>query len=110
MSQQEPPPEPEASDGGSYCSGGNGRTRNPLVAWPVHYYLLDLAASTTAAPPKDQLLERLTDISTPAEPTPCQIRAPSSRTLLPIVDVSKAHARTEPNRSLQAWRQRSPSA
>ncbi|KOV74077.1 hypothetical protein ADL00_03005 [Streptomyces sp. AS58] len=36
----------------------------------------------------DQLLERLTDIPTPAGPTPRQIGAPATATLLPIVDVT----------------------
>lgn len=35
----------------------------------------------------DQLLERLTDVSTPAGPTPRQIGVPATATLLPIVDV-----------------------
>ncbi|MEV5413163.1 tyrosine-type recombinase/integrase [Thermopolyspora sp. NPDC052614] len=35
----------------------------------------------------DQLLERLTDVPTPAGPTPRQIDVPATATLLPIVDV-----------------------
>ncbi|MGW3028483.1 tyrosine-type recombinase/integrase [Streptomyces sp. NPDC001221] len=35
----------------------------------------------------DQLLERLTDVPTPAGPTPRQIGVPATATLLPIVDV-----------------------
>ncbi|WPB87859.1 hypothetical protein [Streptomyces malaysiensis] len=35
----------------------------------------------------DQLLERLTDVPTPAGPTPRQIGLPATATLLPIVDV-----------------------
>ncbi|MFJ3520767.1 MULTISPECIES: hypothetical protein [unclassified Streptomyces] len=35
----------------------------------------------------DQLLERLTDVPTPAGPTPRQIGVPATATLLPIVDL-----------------------
>jgi hypothetical protein len=35
----------------------------------------------------DQLLERLTDVPTPAVPTPRQIGVPATATMLPIVDV-----------------------
>lgn len=35
----------------------------------------------------DQLLERLTDVPTPAGPTPCQIGVPATAALLAIVDV-----------------------
>jgi hypothetical protein len=35
----------------------------------------------------DQLLERLTDVPTPAGPTPRQLGAPATATLLPIVEV-----------------------
>lgn len=35
----------------------------------------------------DQLLDRLTDVPTPAGPTPRQIGVPATATLLPIVDV-----------------------
>ncbi|MDX6352872.1 MAG: hypothetical protein QOF84_7662, partial [Streptomyces sp.] len=35
----------------------------------------------------DQLLERLTDVPTPAGPTPRQIGVPPTATLLPIVDL-----------------------
>ncbi|MFE9687826.1 hypothetical protein [Streptomyces sp. NPDC006285] len=35
----------------------------------------------------DQLLERLTDVPTPAGPTPRQIGVPATATLLPIIDV-----------------------
>ena len=35
----------------------------------------------------DQLLERLTDVPTPAGPTPQQIGVPATATLLPVVDV-----------------------
>ncbi|MFI7345314.1 hypothetical protein ACIBSR_03485 [Streptomyces sp. NPDC049936] len=35
----------------------------------------------------DQLLERLTDVPTPAGPTPQQIGVPAAATLLPVVDV-----------------------
>jgi hypothetical protein len=35
----------------------------------------------------NQLLERLTDVPTPAGPTPRQISVPPTATLLPIVDV-----------------------
>lgn len=36
----------------------------------------------------DQLLERLTDVPTPAGPTPRQIRVPATATLLPIIDLT----------------------
>jgi hypothetical protein len=35
----------------------------------------------------DQLLQRLTDVPTPAGPTPRQLGAPATATLLPIVEV-----------------------
>jgi hypothetical protein len=37
----------------------------------------------------DQLLERLTDVPTPAGPTPRQIGVPATATLLPIIDVRR---------------------
>jgi integrase len=37
----------------------------------------------------DQLLERLTDVPTPAGPTPRQIGIPATATLLPIIDVRR---------------------
>ena len=37
----------------------------------------------------DQLLERLTDVPTPAGPTPRQIGIPATATLLPIIDVQR---------------------
>ncbi|WP_052721297.1 tyrosine-type recombinase/integrase [Actinoplanes rectilineatus] len=40
----------------------------------------------------DQLLERLTDVPTPAGPTPRQIGIPATATLLPIIDVRHGHA------------------
>ncbi|WP_316781624.1 hypothetical protein [Streptomyces sasae] len=36
----------------------------------------------------DQLLERLTDVPTPAGPTPRQIGVPATATLLPVVNVT----------------------
>ncbi|MFI6729851.1 hypothetical protein [Streptomyces atratus] len=39
----------------------------------------------------DQLLERLTDLPTPAGPTPRQIGIPATATLLPIVNVRHGH-------------------
>lgn len=36
-----------------------------------------------------QLVERLADVPTPAGPTPRQISAPATATLLPIVDVRR---------------------
>ncbi|MER7756861.1 hypothetical protein [Kitasatospora sp. NPDC097643] len=39
----------------------------------------------------DQLLVRLTDVPTPAGPTPRQIGIPATATLLPIVDVRQGH-------------------
>ena len=38
----------------------------------------------------DQLLQRLADVATPAGPTPREIRAPATTTVLPIVDVRQA--------------------
>ncbi|ANP51864.1 hypothetical protein J2Z21_009692 [Streptomyces griseochromogenes] len=42
----------------------------------------------------DQLLERLTDVPTPAGPTPRQIGIPPTTTLLPIVEVRQRSATT----------------
>ncbi|MFF7756182.1 hypothetical protein ACFZCP_45030 [Streptomyces sp. NPDC007971] len=36
----------------------------------------------------DELLERLTDVPTPAGPTPRQIGIPATATLLPVVDLT----------------------
>lgn len=43
----------------------------------------------------DQLLERLTDVPTPAGPTPRQIGVPSTATFLPIIDVRQGVRREE---------------
>ncbi|MEV6393413.1 hypothetical protein AB0M39_01255 [Streptomyces sp. NPDC051907] len=40
----------------------------------------------------DQLLERLTDVPTPAGPTPRQIGIPATATLLPVVEVRRGPA------------------
>ncbi|WP_225877206.1 hypothetical protein [Streptomyces resistomycificus] len=37
----------------------------------------------------DQLLERLTDIPTPAGPTPRQIGIPALATLLPVIEINR---------------------
>ena len=37
----------------------------------------------------DQLLERLTDIPTPAGPTPRQIGIPAQATLLPVIEINR---------------------
>jgi hypothetical protein len=42
----------------------------------------------------DQLLQRLADVPTPAGPTPRQIRAPATATVLPIVDVRQGPPQT----------------
>jgi integrase len=44
----------------------------------------------------DQLLERLADVPTPAGPTPRQIGAPATATLLPIVEVKEGRPPTRP--------------
>jgi integrase len=41
----------------------------------------------------DQLLQRLTDVPTPAGPTPRQIGAPTTATLLPVVGISNSKQR-----------------
>ncbi|MFI6495641.1 hypothetical protein [Streptomyces sp. NPDC050564] len=40
----------------------------------------------------DQVLERLTDVPTPAGPTPRQIGVPTTATLLPIIDATQGPA------------------
>ncbi|MFG2873931.1 hypothetical protein ACGFYU_02800 [Streptomyces sp. NPDC048337] len=40
----------------------------------------------------DQLLERLTDIPTPAGPTPRQIGIPAQATVLPIIEINRKPA------------------
>jgi hypothetical protein len=37
----------------------------------------------------DQLLERLTDVPTPAGPTPRQIGVPAQATLLPVIEIKR---------------------
>ncbi|MFK0110688.1 hypothetical protein [Streptomyces sp. NPDC091217] len=37
----------------------------------------------------DQLLERLTDVSTPAGPTPQQSGIPAQATLLPVIEINR---------------------
>lgn len=45
----------------------------------------------------DQLLERLTDVPTPAGPTPRQIGVPPTATLLPVIEVTQDPAAGQPN-------------
>jgi hypothetical protein len=42
----------------------------------------------------DRLLDRLADIPTPAGPTPRQLDPPGNATILPIIDVRQAQARS----------------
>ena len=44
----------------------------------------------------DALLERLTDIPTPAGPTPRQLRVPPAAMLLPVIDVRQPPAGARP--------------
>ncbi|MET8170403.1 hypothetical protein ABZT34_40300 [Streptomyces sp. NPDC005329] len=41
----------------------------------------------------DKLLKRLADVPTPAGPTPIQIGAPATATLLPIIDLTRRSCR-----------------